>query len=62
MVLTAAQARLLDRHNQVHFYVRQIQSEQLLEQDLTADVKAMAEEGEFGRSLWASPAKAGAHA
>lgn len=42
--LSVSQQHLLDRQNQVHFYVRAIQMEQLLEQDLDADLRQMHDE------------------
>lgn len=42
--MTVAQQLVLERQNQVHYYVRGIQMEQLLEQDLDADLKYMRDE------------------
>jgi len=39
--LTLEEKRTIERQNKVHFYVRGIQMEQLLEQDLEADLKAL---------------------
>ena len=59
--LTAVEKQLADRSNQVHYYIRAIQMEQLLEQDLEADLKAMRDEvgaavkdEQFGQSKAAS--------
>ena len=59
--LSALEKLIADRSNQVHYYIRAIQMEQLLDQDLEADLKAMRDEvgtavkdEQFGQSKAAS--------
>jgi hypothetical protein len=59
--LSVVEKHLSDRSNQVHYYIRAIQMESLLEQDLEADLKAMRDEvgsavkdEKFGQSKAAS--------
>jgi hypothetical protein len=59
--LSVVEKQLSDRSNQVHYYIRAIQMESLLEQDLEADLKVMRDEvgsavkdEKFGQSKAAS--------